>query len=222
MSRSGFFRSVYSFITSAGVIATGTAAATIYFDKKYEGRHGHHHPFVQKFHNYTSPHFLNTSLSPNIVKEEMDDLPYHLLENGDASIHLKALLFSCKLSGTRLSSFVISILDNKDPIEKLLMTLEDDNELAKSEIKLYESNTATSSLNLAHIAAMSNRNLEEKARLVEFLQQAGVDIDKKGPVGEKLHDICPSLFLPSLLMPKTIIDKPKSENQKRNSYSRYT
>ncbi len=218
MTRQSFLRNAYRFITSAGVVSAGATAATIYLGKKYKEENGHHHPYVQKFHNYIKPFAQDLFPSPRVTKTELDELPYYLVEDRvNSSAYLKALLFACKLSGTRPSEFVISILDDKMPVEDILGTIEYDNEIATSRVALYD-NPTISSLNLAHIAAMSNRKSEEKTRIIELLQQKGVDIDAKGPVGETVHDICPGLILQSFKRPGTEVGGSKHETLKEDSY----
>lgn len=73
---------------------------------------------------------------------------------------------------------------------------------------------------------MSNRNIEEKDNLIEFLQQKGVDINAKGPVGETVYEICPSLNESSRRRPETTIRKSEfsyllhSQATKDDPYSR--
>ena len=213
MSRSGFLRSVYNFVTSAGVAAAGA----IYLGKRHHEKHGSHHPYVQKFHNYIEPFAQDLFPSERVTKAELNELSNRLVYKNQAnsSAHLNGLLLSCALSGIRPSDFVISILDDKVPIDDILGAIENNNELATSIVTLYDN--PESSYNLAHIAAMSNRNLEEKARLIEFLQQKSVNIDAKSPIGETIYDICPVLFEVSFRRPETIISRSIQKNLNHES-----
>ncbi len=197
MSRTRFFGTVASFLASTSVVATAVAYGVVRYGERYQQDNKQPLPAIQKAQDWTNQF------------SKSDPINEHVSEIADVSscIYLKILHSACKISGTKIPEIIANVLSDKMPLDNLLQDLGNEKDLRNINFSGHGEHfdKKNQAYNLAHIAAMSNRNIDEKIYLINYLEKKGVDINAPGVAGESIGDICPQIYISP---PITTVGRP--------------